>query len=66
MDDYNRGGRSKYSLTVHIIFVTKSRKKIFVHSKCANDVKQFLYDASKKWIFHNSDGDRQRPCTYVT
>ena len=49
MDDYNRGGHSKYSLTVHIIFVTKYRKKIFVQSKCANDVKRFLYDTSKKY-----------------
>lgn len=29
MDSYKRGGHSKYSLKVHIIFVTKYRKKLF-------------------------------------
>ena len=49
MDDYNRGGHSKYSLKVHLIFVTKYRKKIFKSDKRAEDVKQFLYDATKKY-----------------
>lgn len=31
MDDYDRGGYTKYSLMVHIIFVTKYRKKIFTY-----------------------------------
>ena len=30
MDDYTRGGHSKYSLKVHMIFVTKYRKKLFL------------------------------------
>lgn len=49
MDDYNRGGHSKYSMKVHLIFVTKYRKKIFKFDKRADDVKQFLYDAAKKY-----------------
>ena len=49
MDDYNRGSHSKYSLKVHLIFVTKYRKKIFKSDKRIKDVKQFLYDATKKY-----------------
>ena len=49
MDDYNRGGHSKYSLKVHLIFVTKYRKKIFKSDKRVKDVKQFLYDATRKY-----------------
>ena len=49
MDVYNRGGRSKYSLKVHLIFVTKYRKKIFKSDKRVKDVKQFLYDATRKY-----------------
>lgn len=49
MDGYKRGGHSKYSLKVHIIFVTKYRKKLFKSSKRADDLKQFLYDATKKY-----------------
>ena len=48
MDDYNRGGHSKYSMKVHLIFVTKYRKKIFKSDKRADDVKQFLHDVVKK------------------
>lgn len=49
MDNYNRGGHSKYSIKVHLIFVTKYRKKIFKSDRRANDVKQFLYDTAKKY-----------------
>lgn len=49
MDDYSRGGHSKYSMKVHIIFVTKYRKKIFKSSKRIDSVKQFLYDAAKRY-----------------
>lgn len=48
MDDYSRGGHSKYSLKVHIVFVTKYRKTLFKSDKRADDVKQFLYDAAKQ------------------
>lgn len=49
MDDYNRGGHSKYSMKVHLIFVTKYRKKIFKSDKRAYDVKQSLYDTVRKY-----------------
>lgn len=49
MDGYNRGGHSKYSLKVHLIFVTKYRKKIFKSDKRANDMKQFLDDISQTY-----------------
>lgn len=49
MDGYSRGGHSKYSMKVHIIFVTKYRKKLFALGKYGDDVKQFLYDAAKKY-----------------
>ena len=49
MDGYNRGGHSKYSMKVHLIFVTKYRKKIFMSDRRADDVKQFLYDTSRKY-----------------
>ena len=49
MDDYNRGGHSKYSMKVHLIFVTKYRKQIFKSDKRADDVKHFLCDAVKKY-----------------
>lgn len=34
---------------MHLIFVTKYRKQIFKSNVIANDLKQFLYDASKKY-----------------
>lgn len=49
MDDYKRGGHSKYSMKVHLIFATKYRKKIFKSNKRADDVKQSLYDVAKKY-----------------
>ena len=49
MDDYNRRCHSQYSMKVHIIFVTKYRKKLFRLEKLADDVKQFLYDVTKKY-----------------
>lgn len=45
MDDYDRGGHTKYSLMAHMIFVTKYRKQLFC-GKTDDDVKQFLYDAA--------------------
>ena len=33
MDGYNRGSHSKYSMKVHLIFITKYRKKIFKSSE---------------------------------
>ena len=48
MDDYKRGDHSKYSLKVHLIFVTKYRKKIFQSKNGIIDVKQFLCDTTKQ------------------
>lgn len=44
MDEYTRGGHTKYSLMVHLIFVTKYRKELFFKD-LEEDVKQFLFDA---------------------
>ncbi len=49
MDGYKRGGHSKYSLKAHIIFVTKYRKRLFKSRVMAEAVKQFLYDAARKY-----------------
>lgn len=46
MDGYERDGHTKYSLKVHMIFVTKYRKPIFRDVNMANDIKQFLYEAA--------------------
>ena len=45
MDDYDRGGHTKYSLMAHMIFVTKYRKQLFF-GKVDDDAKQVLYDAT--------------------
>lgn len=52
MDDYNRGGHSKYSVKAHFVFVTKYRKKIFKHGLMNNDIKRFLHEASKKYGYN--------------
>jgi putative transposase len=45
MDGYKCGGHTKYSLKIHLIFVTKYRRKIFIG--CVDDdVKQFMYEAA--------------------
>lgn len=51
MSNYCRGGHSKYSLKVHLIFVTKYRKKIFNYKNIDEDVKQFFYDVSTKYHY---------------
>ena len=67
MDGYSRGGHSKYGMKVHIIFVTKYRKKLFMSSKRADDVKQFLYDVAKKvWVYRYPDENGQRPCAHTS
>ena len=48
MDGYNRGSHSKHSLKVHLIFVTKYRKKLFLHPDMKEDIKQSLYEAAQK------------------
>lgn len=51
MDDYKRDGHSKYSLSVHLIFVTKYRKILFKDTKMKDDIKQYLFDASNKYRY---------------
>ena len=48
MDGYDRGGHSKYSLKVHLIFVTKYRKKLFLYPDMTEDIKQSLFEAAQK------------------
>ena len=49
MDSYGRGGHSKFSMKVHLIFVAKYRKKLFVTKQLVSDVKQFMYDGAIKY-----------------
>lgn len=49
MDSYGRGGHSKFSMKVHLIFVVKYRKKLFVTKQLVGDVKQFMYDGAIKY-----------------
>lgn len=51
MDDYKCDGHSKYSLSVHLIFVTKYRKILFKDTKMKDDIKQYLFDASNKYRY---------------
>ena len=48
MDGYLRGGHSKYSMKVHLIFVTKYRIKIFSSQKRAEDLKRYVHIAAMK------------------
>lgn len=43
---YNRHNRRKYSLKVHIVLVTKYRKRILTIN-IANDVKRKIFDICK-------------------
>lgn len=49
MDNYNRGDHTKHSMKVHLIFVSKYRKKLFRSTKRADDVKQFLFESAGKY-----------------
>ena len=40
MDNYNRTAHKKYSLNVHLIFVTKYRRKIFNSQEINTDLKK--------------------------
>lgn len=52
MDHYNRGGHTKYSLKVHLIFVTKYRRKVFLPREMAEKVKLLIYEASVKYGYN--------------
>ena len=50
MDGYNRGGHSKYSMKVHIIFVTKYRIEYNPNVSVSYIVKQLKqYSANQMW-----------------
>ena len=44
MYQYYHGGHSKYSLKVHLIFVTKYRKSLFCNKTLNNDLKQLFFE----------------------
>ena len=48
--NYKSKNHSKFILTYHIIFVCKYRKKLLI--KYGEDVKQIMYDISKKYDFN--------------
>ena len=53
-------------MKVHLIFVTKYRKKIFKLKKRASDIKQIMYNITKQYNYENySNGNRRRPYTYI-
>lgn len=42
MDDYNRGGHTKYCIMVHIIVVTKYRKNVFIEKDISDSVRNII------------------------
>ena len=44
---YRRGYHNKYRLMVHLIFVVKYRKRLFVTENVVDDLKQSLHDISE-------------------
>ena len=51
MDDYKRGGHSKYSLKIHLIFVTKYRRKVFEHSDVNVEIKNIFEGLAHQFGF---------------
>lgn len=49
MDDYDRGGHTKYCMMIHIIFVTKYRKNISTKEDVSNFVKNSLFITAQKY-----------------
>lgn len=61
MDDYRRGGHTRYSLKAHIIFVTKYRRRIFDREPEDRSIKELMYLAAENYgldiIRIETDGD---------
>jgi len=59
-DEYYRGHHNKYRLTIHLIFVAKYRKKLFVSRYIVEDIKQILHDVSlsKGWKIIEMETDK--------
>lgn len=49
MDGYNRTSHNKHSLKIHLILVTKYRKRLFAVTPIADDIKQLMYDAANRY-----------------
>lgn len=47
MSDYHTKNRHKYLIKLHLVFVTKYRKRI-LKGQIANDIKQFCFDVCSK------------------
>lgn len=52
MDGYRRNSHLKFALKVHIIFVSKYRKKLFNNKRMGDDVKQFIFESVQKQKCH--------------
>lgn len=59
MDKYQHRRHNKNLLMVHLILVTKYRKKIF-SGKFNDDIKQYIYDTCKKyhWYIKRMETDK--------
>ena len=55
--NYKSKNHSKFILTYHIIFTCKYRKKLLI--KYGEDVKQIMYDISKRYDF-DIKGENER------
>ena len=57
---YRRGYHNKYRLMVHLIFVVKYRKRLFVTENVVDDLKQSLHDISeaKGWKILEMETDK--------
>lgn len=51
VDNYYRGGSSKFKLTIHIVLVTKYRRKI-LYGKLDNDLKKIICDIANENDWH--------------
>lgn len=52
MDGYRRNSHVKFALKVHLIFVSKYRKKLFNNKQMNDDVKQFIFESVQKQKCH--------------
>ena len=60
MENTRRGYHNKYRLMVHLIFVVKYRKRLFVTENVVDDLKQSLHDISeaKGWKILEMETDK--------
>lgn len=65
MDDYKRGAHSKYSLKVHIIFVTKYRKALFTNNNLAKEIKEYFCNAAYKYEYEISEIETDKDYIHI-